>query len=116
MCAYKVTNEFDNEVKKIKKELLETKEDNEKSAKHYKDEVKRLSDNTDISNRWKDFENFRKKHYNQKIENLLLEVGLKEKMEELGIKYIRINNNNKTGDGNINDYIVYIDKVLEKNS
>ncbi len=111
-----LTKEFNNEVKNIRKELLETKEDNEKSVKHYKDEVKRLSDNTKVSNRWEDFVNFRKKHYNQKIENLLLEVGLKEKIEELGIKYIRINNNNKINDGSIEDYIIYFDKILEEST
>ena len=111
-----LTKEFNNEVKNIRKELLETKEDNEKSVKHYKDEVKRLSDNTEVSNRWEDFVNFRKKHYNQKIENLLLEVGLKEKIEELGIKYIRINNNNKINDGSIEDYIIYFDKILEEST
>lgn len=111
----KLTKEFDNELKKVKKELLDTKEDKEKDIKFYKDGIEIFSGNTDVSNRWKDFENFRKKHYNQKIENLLLEVGLKEKIEELGIKYIRINNNNKINDGSIEDYIIYFDKILEEN-
>ena len=63
--------------------------------------------------KWNDFVDFRKKHYNSQFENLLLDLELKDKIEEMGIEYCKINNNNKTSNGTIDDYIAYFDGLQE---
>lgn len=66
--------------------------------------------------RWNDFIEFRKTHYNSKIENILIETGVKERVLKLDFKYPKINNQNKNGDGTIEDYIAYFDNAVDSSS
>lgn len=56
-----------------------------------------------------DLYEFRIKHYNSSIEKLLIDVGFKELIEDLGLEYKRVNNSNKKKDGTIEDYIEYFE-------
>lgn len=57
------------------------------------------------------FIEFRRNHYNSKIEKLLLDVGLKDEVLQFGLDYPKINNSNKISDGTIEDCITYFDKL-----
>lgn len=93
-----------------------------KQKKKYQDKVKEYNNQVldiekEISKKvmpkWTDFVDFRKKHYNSQLEKVLLDVGLNKQINKLGLEYPKINNNNKTGDGTIEDYIAYFDSLTE---
>jgi len=69
--------------------------------------------------KWNDFTDFRKNHYNSKVEKLLIDVGFKDIISEfnaatnLGLKYPKINVNNKIKDGSVEDYIAYFDELQD---
>ena len=86
-----------NELKKAKKALSE--------IESYKNKLK------ETLPKWKKFIEFRKKHYNSKLENILIETGVKDLILELDFEYPKINNNNKIEDGNIEDYIAYFEDI-----
>lgn len=65
----------------------------------------------DIYTKWNDFIEFRKNHYNSKVEKLLIDVGIKETVLNIGLEYPKINVNNKIKDGSVEDYIAYFDEV-----
>lgn len=64
-----------------------------------------------ITDKWNNFIEFRKKHYNSKVEKLLIDVGIKDTVLNLGLEYPKINVNNKKKDGSVEDYIAYFDEV-----
>lgn len=64
-----------------------------------------------MTDKWNDFIEFRKKHYNSKVEKLLIDVGIKETVLNIGLEYPKINVNNKIKDGSVEDYIAYFDEV-----
>jgi hypothetical protein len=89
------------------------------TKKNIKNDIKVIDKNIDdimqqfgdVSIKWNDFIEFRKKHYNSQFEKVLLDLGLKEKIEKLNLTYPKINNNNKINDGTIEDYIAYFDTL-----
>lgn len=93
-----------------------------KEKKKYQDKVKEHNNQVldiekeiskKVESKWNDFVDFRKKHYNSQLEKVLLDVGLNKQIKKLGLEYPKINNNNKTGDGTIEDYIAYFDSLTE---
>ena len=56
-----------------------------------------------------DFNNFRLNHYNSNIEKLLVDVGFKKIVEDLGLEYKKVNNSNKKKNGTIEDYVDYFE-------
>lgn len=65
----------------------------------------------DICTKWNNFVEFRKKHYNSKVEKLLIDVGIKETVISFGLEYPKINVNNKEKDGSVEDYVAYFDEL-----
>lgn len=61
---------------------------------------------------WAIFVEFREEHYNNKIEKILIETGVKDKVEETGLSYKKINNSNKIKDGTIEEYEIFFDEAI----
>ena len=61
---------------------------------------------------WNIFVEFREEHYNSKIEKILIETGVKEKVESTGLPYKKINSANKTSDGTIEEYEIFFDEAI----
>lgn len=66
-----------------------------------------------ITPRWKKFNDFRKKHYNSKMEKLFIDTGLKNTAVSLGLEYPTVNNNTKISNGTIEDYIAYFETEIK---
>lgn len=79
----------------------------------YENQLKELEQTIkkEMEPKWNDFIEFRKKHYNSRFESLLLDLRLKKQVEELGLKWAKINNGNKINDGSIEDYIEYFENL-----
>ena len=61
---------------------------------------------------WNIFVEFREEHYNSKIEKILIETGVKEKVESTGLSYKKINSANKISDGTIEEYEIFFDEAI----
>ena len=85
------------ELEKFKNKIQETK-------KRYQETLTKS-----ILPKWNDFIEFRKNHYNSKIEKLLIDMNLNNDIKKLKLEYPKINNSNKISDGTIEDYITYFD-------
>ena len=96
---------------KIKpKEVLKNHiEEMEKDLNNFNANFTEYYNNT--TNKWNDFIEFRKNHYNSKVEKLLIDVGIKETVLNLNLEYPKINVNNKIKDGSVEDYIAYFDEL-----
>lgn len=82
-------------------------EDVEKIWIHIELKEKEISKyrNKEIEKNWNKFKNFRLRHYNQKIENFFINVGLDNYVHTYGIKYIKITDKTYIEKGTINDYL-----------
>lgn len=96
----------------IKEIILMKKNEIQESIKNTDENIKNMQkDIKDVSKRWNDFIEFRKNHYNSNMEKLLIDVGLKDTILNLGLDYPKINSNNKINNGTIEDYITYFDEL-----
>ena len=85
-------------------ELEEFKNKIQETKKRYQETLTKS-----ILPKWNDFIEFRKNHYNSKIEKLLIDMNLNNDIKKLKLEYPKINNSNKISDGTIEDYITYFD-------
>ncbi len=98
--------------KKKLKDYQKTLEDKRKYFKSIEEEnSKNIKDTLEkeIISRWEDFNDFRRKHYNSKVEKLFVDMDLKEIVTSLGLDYPTINKNTKIADGTVEDYIAYFE-------
>ena len=66
-----------------------------------------------FKNVWDKFLDFRINHYNPDMEKILIETGVKDRIEGMNLKYTKVNNANKKGDGTIDEYEIFFDSATE---
>lgn len=97
---------FDDQIKDRKEMIENVIATNETSNEMFN---KRLKSFETV---WKIFVEFREEHYNNKIEKILIETGIKDKVESTGLSYKKINNSNKIKDGTIEEYEIFFDEAI----
>lgn len=62
-----------------------------------------------IRAKWEDFYAFRQNHYNYKIETLLINLGIPDRVKQYGINRVDLKKAEATGSGDIEDYVSYFE-------
>lgn len=99
-------NKYDN-INNKKSEDNNEYEDMENNSMQIELKKKAISkyENEEIKKNWNKFMDFRLKHYNIKIENLFINVGLDDYARSCGMDYIKITEKNFIKKGTTNDYL-----------